>query len=53
MAVARFDVRMVILVVGHKSNRVDEAQRVAKIREFEVLDDGQFVLGQLPAGQSL
>ena len=33
MAIAGLQVRMVVLAVGHEPDRVDEAQRVAEIRE--------------------
>src|SRR5690242_1251789 len=51
MAVACFDVRVVILVVGHEAHGIDEAQGAVEILELEILDDGLAVLAQLPARQ--
>lgn len=49
MTVTRFDVRVMILVIGHKTHRIDKSQRVAEVIEFEVLDDGLLVVTQRPA----
>ncbi len=52
MAIARFEVRMMIFLVGHEAHGVDEAEGVVKVGETEILDDGLAVGGNLPAGQA-
>jgi hypothetical protein len=51
VAVAGFEVRVVVFLVGHEADRVDEAQGVVEVLEREVLDDRLAVRGDLPARQ--
>ena len=48
MAVTGLDIRVMIFMIGHEADRVDKAQRVMEVVEFEILDDGLAISAQLP-----